>query len=146
MQIVQATKTDKKAVLRFYKSQRYSARFLGGDHCYLIKKQDVIIASVIVSTIQSNNRQCFLHALVVEKAFQHQGLASLLIQHCQTMHCPIVCFCLPQLSVLYTHYDFKLLSSKAINSLLCADLLQRFKRYQAKQSELVALIYIGKEH
>ena len=44
-----ANKADKKSILRFYKDNHYSARFIGYDSCYLIKENDNIIASVIIS-------------------------------------------------------------------------------------------------
>lgn len=46
---VLAKRSDKKSILRFYKENNYSARFIGFDSCYLIKAQDKIIASVIIS-------------------------------------------------------------------------------------------------
>lgn len=53
--VIVAKKNDKKSILRFYKENHYPARFIGFDHCYLIKVDDNIIASVIIS--QGNKLQ-----------------------------------------------------------------------------------------
>lgn len=141
MQVICAAKSDKKAILRFYKSQRYSARFLGGDSCYLIKRDNKIIAAVIVSTIESTSQQCLLHALVVDSQHRHQGLASILIKHCQSKHAEIVCFCQPDLSRLYTLLGFTMLSKQQLFITLNTHLIERFRRYQLKKPSLNALVF-----
>lgn len=129
--------------MRFYKSQRYSARFLGGDSCYLIKKGNEVIASVIVSTVEPMSEQCLLHALVVDVKYRHQGLANLLVKCCLQRHADLVCFCQPKLTQLYIMLGFTLLSKQDIDTKLCGHLLARFRRYQIKQPALEALISSG---
>ena len=92
MHIVRADKTDKKAIQGFYKQQHYSAGFIGYDRTYLIKQQQQIIASVILSRITVDNPHELLHALVVDKVFQHQGLASRLLRYVKQNHATFSCF------------------------------------------------------
>lgn len=133
LSITTASKTDKKDILRFYKQQHYSARFLGFDHCYVIKSNQQIIASVIVSMITQNNNQAFLHALVVDTNYRHQHLASMLLQHCIRQHLELVCFAQLSLAPLYINNGFV---QAKINS-LTPELQQRYQRYLAKNSDLL---------
>lgn len=87
-----ANKSDKKAILRFYKSQHYSASFLGGDSCYLLKENEQIIASVIISTIEKNITYHFLHALVVHSCHQNKGIATALLKYVLFFHPHTLCF------------------------------------------------------
>lgn len=132
-----AAKSDKKSILRFYKSQNYSARFLGYDHCYFVKQNGSIIASVIVSQLAENHSQSLIHALVVKEGLRHQGLATKLIKHCTANHTNLVCFALDKLSPLYLKSGFKLAS----NSELTEQLSIRFNSYQQKQASMQIFIH-----
>lgn len=128
-----ADKSDKKAIQRFYKQQRYSARFLGDDVTYLVRDNQDIIASVIISFKDSHP---FLHALVVAECWQHQGLATKLLIECQK-HCPrLICFCAPELSPFYTKNGFAVVSLIDLPE----ELQLRFNAYR-KNHELVPMIW-----
>ncbi|XQW86397.1 GNAT family N-acetyltransferase [Thalassotalea piscium] len=132
-----ATKSDKKKILAFYKKQRYSARFLGFDQSYFITKSDDIIACVIVSKINANNSQLFLHALVTDKQHTHQKLASRLLQHCADNYHSLICFADQSLTPLYANNNFTLVSSND----LCEELKHRFTIYQAKNKYLLPFAF-----
>lgn len=140
MEIIKANKSDKKSILRFYKAQQYSARFLGLDHCYIIKNNEKIIASVIVSYIDKSNPMGFLHALVVDKTFQHQGLASQLIKYTEKQHPTMVCFANESLTPLYLKSLFTKLPQAQYRKTLAEHLFVRFNRYQIKQPQLKVFI------
>jgi len=154
LNIVKAKKSDKKAIQAFYKQQHYSAKLLGLDHCYLIysrnKVSDLatplepsdIIACVIVSQLESNNSQFFLHGLVVERSNQKQGLATCLIKHALTNHNTIVCFAQPSLSKLYTQHGMTVISEEMISETLTPLLKLRFCAYRKKHASLLAFIVI----
>lgn len=134
-----AIKSDKKEVKRFYKKQQYSAKFMGLDHCFIIEKDNTIIASAIISKLTEDNQQCFLHALVVDKNYQKIGLATELLKYA-TNHLAtkeqltaIVCFCSPDLIPLYQKTGFNLLTQGDLNQTLCS----RYLLYRKKQSDLV---------
>ena len=141
----QANKTDKKDIKRFYKSQQYSAKFMGLDHCFIIEYKCEIVASVIISQLNQQNQQYFLHALVVNSCYQKQGFASKLLKYAtdeiSTVHKPalIVCFCDANLIFLYQKCGFKLLSENALNQILHS----RFLLYKNKVNDLsiVAISY-----
>jgi GNAT superfamily N-acetyltransferase len=136
MNIIKATKSDKKAILRFYNSQHYSARFIGYDHCYFMKDDQIIVAAMIVSKIAHQHRHYFLHALVVAEQFQKQGVASQLIQAALKLHQPLICFADESLSALYTQNNWVKLTDEQIYFNVPEHLLLRFKAYQNKQSQL----------
>ncbi len=139
--IVKANKSDKKDIQRFYKAQHYPASFIGLDNCYLIKEDNNIVASVIISEIKGNNKQYFLHALVVNKAQQSQGLASQLIQHTKHLHQPLVCFAEKTLADFYFKQGMKAIEESPLNTCLNEQLLLRFNRYKQKQTSLTAFIF-----
>jgi len=143
--ILLAKKTDKKSILRFYKSQHYSARFIGLDYCYLVKKDEKIIASVMVSQITTDNSQYFLHALVVDKNHQKQGIATKLVNHVNQTHQPVVCFAQPELSRFYHQCKMPELAIHLLTSQLNEHLSLRFQQYQKKQSDLKVFISLGKD-
>jgi GNAT superfamily N-acetyltransferase len=136
MRITKAEKSDKKAILRFYKYQHYSASFIGYDHCYFIRHNQTIIAAMIVSKIALQHRHYFLHALVVDKQFQHQGLATQLLQHAIIQHQPLICFADESLSAFYTQNHMLKLTDIQKTENLPEHLLLRYKVYQNKQSQL----------
>jgi len=138
-QITLAHKTNKKAILRFYKNNHYSASFLGFDSCYVIKDEQSIIASVIISKIkesQENSQLSFLHALVVKAQYQHIGLASQLLSHVQNLHSPFVCFANDELSALYTKNQMTKLADDEVVEKVPEHLVLRFQSYQIKQPQL----------
>ncbi len=131
-----ADKSEKKAILRFYKAQHYSARFIGLDSCYVIKKDQHIIASVIISKIQPSNKQNLLHALVVAQAYRGQGLASHLLQYITQQSANLVCFAKAELAPLYSKHGFTALAANQANSVLSSELFKRYQKYQTKQPTL----------
>jgi hypothetical protein len=52
-----AEKSDKKIIKRFYKLQRYSASYIGLDHCFYICQGQNIIAAMIISQMNKSNDQ-----------------------------------------------------------------------------------------
>ena len=140
MDIFSAEKADKKDIKRFYKSQRYSAGFLGDDRCFLVRESNVnnapIIAAVIVSYCTTSP---FLHALVVDIKHQKQGLATALIKHCQQHFDSLVCFCEPKLASLYLANQFQLLTDFQLSNHLPEQLTSRFQSYRQHTQSLLAL-------
>ncbi len=131
MNLVLADRSDKKCVKRFYKANNYSANFMGNDHCYLIKVENKIIATVIISNIDDIN---FLHGLVVTKEYQHKGLASQLLAHSSSKHSMIYCFADLSLNSLYTANSYEQIDTSQLSEAL----LTRFNNYQNKNSQLTA--------
>ena len=138
MKITLAEKSDKKLIKRFYKSQHYSASFIGLDHCYIVKCDEAIIACVIISSI--TEQYDFLHALVVDKRFHRQKLASKLLTHTQSLHHPIACFANNLLSTLYTNNGYSPLSCDKCSSFLPEEIYQRYRHYRKKQLNLKVFI------
>ncbi len=66
--------------MRFYKSQQYSARFIGKDHCYIVKLNNKIVASVILSAGQVCGDYWLLHGLVIDKVMRGKKIASVILQ------------------------------------------------------------------
>ncbi len=147
--IALANKSDKKDILRFYKANNYSARFIGFDRCYVIKNELSIVASVIISmgkleqkncTKALSNSQYFLHALVVDPAYQKQGLATRLLNYSLARHRPIVCFAHSSLSPLYQKQGFKALRDDLVKSTLTIELFNRYQQYIKHQSNLTVFV------
>ncbi|WP_206486405.1 GNAT family N-acetyltransferase [Thalassotalea sp. G2M2-11] len=136
MKIILADKTDKKSVLRFYKQQHYSARYLGFDHVYIIEYDNNIIAAVMVSNIKPNANVSLLHALVVDKAYQRQGLATKLLQHVFKHHGTIICFAQPFLAPLYQSVAMATLTLAQIEQQLSPELYLRYLAYKKSQPKL----------
>lgn len=157
--VVKATKVDKKDILRFYKSQHYAARYIGQDHCYVIKMNDTIIACAMISAGQENRQFWLLHALVIDKQYRGNGLASKLIQTLiskQEKSKPstslmleselatypnIVCFADTQLKQLYISNGFTLHNSNEDIQQLPEEFQQRLLRYRKKQNNLCCFLY-----
>lgn len=135
--ITTAKKSDKKALLRFYKSQRYAASFLGYDFAYFIQNDNEIVASVIVSQLFKEHPQYFMHALVVDINHQQQGLAVQLIRHCQQQYSSLVCFASSRLTSLYLNNNFKMARCNSLTEQLSV----RFNAYKKKQPELKIFIH-----
>lgn len=140
MKIYKAEKSDKKAIVRFYKAQHYSASFLGFDQVYYIKEKQQIIAAMIVSKINPQHNHHFLHALVVDKLFQQQGIASKLLQFALTYHQPLVCFANENLSSFYIKNCLLKLTNDQIAVEVPEHLLLRFESYRKKHSQLKVFI------
>ena len=131
--IEKAQKSDKKAVMRFYKQQRYSARLMGFDHTYIIRDGDYIIAAAIASYLTAENNTGFLHGLVVDKNRQKAGLGKKLLEHCSFLHQPLICFADQSLSAFYLSASFKPIVSSQLNDLL----QQRYHVYKKHHTNLI---------
>lgn len=131
--------TNKKQIKRFYKSQHYAASFIGFDKSYQVLDDEKIIASAIISYQVEENQQALLHALVVDKAYQHMGIATQLISYICKLHSNIVCFCSPELTKLYQQCNFNLCSEAN----LCEINKFRFSLYK-NQKSLISLRYFSR--
>jgi len=160
--VIVAKKTDKKSILRFYKDNHYPARFIGFDHCYLIKMDDNIIASVIISQgnksqqldpsteSTSNNNDLnlcpnkpayFLHALLVAPNYRRLGYAEHLLAHAIMNHQPLVCFAQESLRNFYLNNGFTYIADNLLSQCLPHDLYSRFQQYSKNKAELKAFIH-----
>ncbi len=147
--VVKATKADKKAIKRFYKTQHYSASCIGQDHCYLVKSQGTIIASAIISAGQENGNFWLLHGLVTDRAYRGKNIASSIIRTIITegngtkekRYSKIICFAGTELQPFYLANEF--ISYNDINELnqLPLEFKQRLARYQEKQKNLQCFLY-----
>lgn len=145
--VVKALKSDKKDILRFYKSQQYSARFIGQDHCYVVKVDNEIIASALISAGQENSDFWLLHALVIDKSMRGKKLASLLIQaiisnsfHNQGLF-KVICFADEKLQQLYMKNNFMKYNEINQMATLPDEFQQRLKRYQMKNKNLCCYFF-----
>jgi N-acetylglutamate synthase-like GNAT family acetyltransferase len=134
-EITIASKSDKKSLMRFYKQQSYSASLLGYDNTYVIKYSSEIIGAVILSGLEENNSQLFLHALVIKQEFRQKKLASQLIQHVLLQHATqsIICFADESLSNFYQINNF----SQATDDQLLEPLLIRYLGYKKTNNTLL---------
>ena len=128
-----AIKSDKKDIFRFYKSQHYSARFMGLDQSYLILLDNEIIGSVIISQITPDNHQHFLHALVIHHQYRKQGLATKLLNEVLPDYQNVVCFADVSLSSFYLANKFKQTPLLEVSNRLTEQLSVRFTRYSKKK-------------
>lgn len=150
MKIVTAQKSDKKSIKRFYKSNRYSAGFMGDDLCFFITEKmpsapentplnpnlnRVIIACVIVSYQYDTP---FLHALVVSEKFRNKGLASKLIRHCTALLQNVYCFSTPKHLTLYEQHGFDLINEEQLPLLLKS----KYIAYKKHKENLSILAFI----
>lgn len=160
--IVKATKVDKKDILRFYKSQRYVARYIGQDQCYFIKMNDTIIACAMISAGQENGQFWLLHALVIDKQYRGNGLARKLIQTLISQreksnrstslmlegelatYPNIICFADTQLKPFYISNGFTLHNTNEDIQKLPNEFRQRLIRYQEKQDSLCCFLHCSK--
>jgi len=133
--ITTANKSDKKSLKRFYKQQSYSAGLLGFDCIYIIKNKQEIIGAVIISAIEENNAQLFLHALVIKQAFRQKKFASQLIQHALLQHTnqQVICFAKEQLANFYQLNGF----SQVTEQQLLQPLLMRYSSYKKTNNTLL---------
>lgn len=140
--LLEAKKSDKKTIKRFYKTQHYSAAFIGYDKCYYFQNNnEEIIAAVIVSYVCLDNKQALLHALVVDKAHRNKSLALKLIAHCLQQHPNIVCFARAELSKLYLTANMTLITAnKPLAEYVSPTLISRYNSYQDKTKDLLVFI------
>lgn len=157
--VYKAEKTDKKDIMRFYKSQRYSARYIGQDQGYFIKINDNIIACVIVSGGRECSQFWLLHALVIRPTYRKKGIASLLLRTILTensssairaieqskakvaSYANIICFAAPNLQALYVSNQFVHYNSPDDIAQLPNEFRSRFTRYQEKHPSLCCYCY-----
>lgn len=160
--VIVAKKADKKSILRFYKANHYSARFIGFDHCYFIKEDDNIIACVIISQ-GNNSRQVnpssenasnssyldlcqnkpayFLHALLVAPNYRRRRYAEHLLAHAIMNHQPLVCFAQESLRSFYLNNGFSHIADNLLSLCLPHDLYSRFQQYSKTKPELQAFVH-----
>lgn len=146
-----ANKGDKKSIQRFYKSQHYSASFIGNDLTLLALKNQTIVGSVIISLVtnhEKNTNHWFLHALVVLKELQGNGIAKQLIKNavleskkqannCNNKLAKLTCFADKSLASFYLSNNFKAASPLELPD----ELSQRLNRYLNKQPHLQVFVF-----
>lgn len=125
-------KSDKRKLQRFYKSQKYSASFMGYDHFYLLTIDEEILGAVMISYLSQTNKYGLIHALVVSQNYQHKGYASELIKKIKSEHSDIICFADYKLSKLYTGVGLHIELPKNIPNYLT----ERYKSYKLKNESL----------
>lgn len=128
-----ATKQDKKAIQRFYKSQNYNANFMGNDLCWLMTSEEHIIGVVIISLLAPDTPY-FLHGLVTSNKHHNQGIASALISAAVHEVDNIICFANEELAGFYLKKQFTEIEPK----LLSEELYGRYYTYQKKNKNLKA--------
>lgn len=141
---VKASKVDKKDILRFYKAQHYPAAFIGHDQAYLLKTNNNIIASAIVSAGKALSDYWLLHALVTDKTCRGKGYASKLLQIILTektqentiRYNKLICFAEDNLASFYLANQFKTFNADTDIATLPKEFQQRLKSYQKKQPTL----------
>ncbi|XPF94584.1 GNAT family N-acetyltransferase [Colwellia sp. RE-S-Sl-9] len=138
-EINKATKQDKKDIKRFYKDNNYSASFMGYDHTYIIKMDNVIIGSVILSYITNSSQYGLLHALLITPLYREKGYAKLLIETLQWEHNHIICFADKKLYRLYKDIGFKESESLEIPS----HFIDRYNCYLKKNNDLKVFLKIN---
>ena len=146
---VKAAKTDKKDIMRFYKTQRYAASYIGQDQCYIVKHNSLIIASAIVSAGQESGEFWLLHGLVTSKAMRGKNIASLVLnkivsvknEQAQARYAKIVCFADKSLQPFYQANHFVSYNTSNNIAQLPVEFRQRFVRYQENNQDLYCFIY-----
>ncbi len=136
-----AARSDKKSIQQFYKAQKHSASLKGLDQVFLAKRDNTIVAALIISQIESSNTQYLLHGLVVDSNVRGQGIAkklhhfstqSLIEQRHKALD-TIVCFANKSLSKLYCTLGYCVKPPEELNNTL----LPRYTAYQKHQHGLV---------
>jgi N-acetylglutamate synthase-like GNAT family acetyltransferase len=142
--ITKASKSDKKSLMRFYKQQSYSASLLGYDNTYMIKYSEEIIGAVIISALEENNPQLFLHALVVKKEFRQKKLGCQLIQHALFQHATqqVICFADESLTHFYQLNNF----NQVTEHQLLEPLLRRYLSYRRSLPSMAPRHTVHPEH
>lgn len=142
--VIKAIKTDKKDILRFYKNQQYAASFIGHDQCYIVKIDQCIIASVIISAGQDPGDFWLLHGLVTDKAQRGKNIASLILhaliseknEQKKARYKNIICFADKALKAFYSSNHFILYNACDDIAQLPEEFKQRLIRYREKQKYL----------
>jgi hypothetical protein len=142
--VVKAVKTDKKDILRFYKNQQYAASFIGHDQCYIVKIDQCIIASVIISAGQNPGNFWLLHGLVTDKAQRGKNIASFILhaivsdknERKQARYKNIICFADKALKAFYSSNHFILYNTSEDIAQLPVEFKQRLIRYRERNKYL----------
>lgn len=176
-QLCNKESVDKKAIKAFYKNERYSAKFKGFDLAYgafsagvksdinddkngalcqvdtTKKKEQNLLATVIISQLHQDNTQALLHGLVTAASARGKGIASRLLSFAigdikkressqSTVGIDsIVCFSDPKLANFYLGNQFTLVNAddqRILTPLIEARLLA----YQKHQPNL-SVFYIS---
>lgn len=95
------TKTDKKSILRFYKTSGYSASFMGYDSTYWLLSHNEIVGSVMLSYIEESNTYALLHGLFISPSLRNQHLGYELVSYVLTLHTKVICFADESLTAFY---------------------------------------------
>jgi hypothetical protein len=142
--VIKAVKTDKKDILRFYKNQQYAASFIGHDQCYIVKIDQCIIASVIISAGQEPSNFWLLHGLVTDKTQRGKNIASLIIhtiisdknERQQARYKHLICFADKALQAFYLSNHFTLYNTCDDIAQLPLEFKQRLIRYRERKKDL----------
>ena len=132
LKVIEAGKTDKKDIKRFYKQQHYNASFIGQDRTFLIKDNHLIVAAVIVSLISTDNRQALLHGLLVNKTYRKQNLATTLLNFVSKEYNDLVCFAVPAQENFYLKRGFSIEHQQHLSPCL----LSRYLAYKKNKTDL----------
>jgi hypothetical protein len=151
--VVKTVKADKKDIFRFYKSQQYRANLIGQDQCYIVKIDQLIIASPIVSAGQEEGKLWLLHGLVVDKAQRGKNIASLIIQAIisdenkkkNVKYNNIICFADKVLKAFYLSNHFMSYNTDDDLAQLPIEFKQRLIRYRKKQKDLQCFLYCAND-
>lgn len=142
--VIKALKTDKKDIFRFYKNQQYAASFIGQDQCYMVKVDQLIIASAIVSGGQEVDKFWLLHGLVTDKDQRSKNIASLILhtiisdenEQKKARYENLICFADKELQEFYLSNHFISYNTCDEVDRLPVEFKQRLIRYQEKQKNL----------
>lgn len=147
--VVKAIKADKKAIFRFYKTQHYPAKFIGQDTTFVLKMDNEIIGSAIISAGRGTCAYWLLHGLVIDNAHRGKGLASHLLQsvlkenHKTKQFPKLICFAEQKLMPFYLTNQFQEFNSTSNIESLPVEFQQRFKNYQQKKPTLCCFAYFA---
>lgn len=134
IEFIIANKTHKKAIKRFYKTNHYSASFIGNDVCLLARIEQQIVAAVIVSQVNSSY---WLHALVVAPNYRAQGIARQLTNALQTTYRTLYCFASKKLEPFYLRLGFGQINPHELPE----ELTSRYLSYLSTKQQLLAFKY-----
>lgn len=140
-----AKKADKRQIKNFYKTNKYSASFMGYDTSYIALADNRIIACVILSYISKNNNQALLHALYVENNYRIQGIAKELVSYAKREHKSVACFALNTTSDFYYTLNFnqiqKDMTDLTTTGLLSTINIEKYVQYKKHIPNLSAFVY-----
>ena len=141
LKVIEAGKTDKKDIKRFYKQQHYNASFIGQDRTFLIKDNHLIVAAVIVSLISTDNHQALLHGLLVNKTYRKQNLATTLLNFTSKQYDALICFAEPAQEKFYIKRGFSIEHQQHLSPCL----LSRYLAYKKKKTDLLIFAKINQK-